>query len=62
LKYTSIRPDAPAGWPVREKKDISTTMEYYVGKEAETTADVIWAAVEKSGTISGTIRRKSLKN
>ena len=27
-------------------EDISTTMKFYVGKEAEATADVLWAAVE----------------
>ena len=30
-------------------EDISTTMKYYVGREAEATADVLWAAVEKPG-------------
>lgn len=42
-------------------EDISTTMKFYVGREAEATADVIWAAVakpEKQGTISGTTRQK----
>ena len=39
-------------------EDISTTMKYYVGKEAEATADVLYAAVEKLGTNRGTIRRK----
>jgi hypothetical protein len=33
-------------------------MKYYVGKEAEATADVLYAAVEKLGTKSGTMRRK----
>jgi integrase len=42
-------------------EDISTTMKYYVGKEAEATADVLWAAIEKQGTNSGTIRRKRIK-
>ena len=28
-------------------EDISTTMKFYVGREAEATADVLWAAVEK---------------
>ena len=28
-------------------EDISTTMKYYVGREAEATADVLWAAVAK---------------
>jgi integrase len=42
-------------------EDISTTMKFYVGKEAETTADVIWAAVEKQGTNLGTTRRKHIK-
>jgi integrase len=40
-------------------EDISTTMKYYVGKEAEATADTLWAAVgNKSGNIS-TSRRSS---
>jgi integrase len=49
-------------------EDISTTMKFYVGKEAEATADVIWAAVakqpaeEKQGTKSGTNGRQNVKN
>ena len=39
-------------------EDISTTMKYYVGREAETTADVLYAAVGKLGTNSGTSRKK----
>jgi hypothetical protein len=31
-------------------EDISTTMKFYVGREAEATADVIWAAVAKPET------------
>jgi integrase len=42
-------------------EDISTTMKFYVGREAEATADVLYAAVEKLGTIRGTIRRKQPK-
>jgi len=51
--------------------DISTTMKYYVGAEAETTADVLWKALEKepqsdSGNILGNTREgrieKSLEN
>jgi integrase len=39
-------------------EDISTTMKFYVGREAETTADVIWAAVEKVGNTAGNTRPK----
>ena len=42
-------------------EDISTTMKFYVGKEAETTADVLWAAVEKLGNTQGNTRRKRIK-
>ncbi len=42
-------------------EDMSTTMKYYVGKEAEATADVLYAAVKKLGTNSGTNRRKTSK-
>lgn len=28
-----------------QHEDISTTMKFYVGREAEATADVLWAAV-----------------
>ncbi|HEX5472037.1 MAG TPA: hypothetical protein VFW73_09130 [Lacipirellulaceae bacterium] len=37
-------------------EDISTTMKFYVGREAEATADVLWAAVEKPGK-AGSKRR-----
>ena len=37
-------------------KDISTTMKYYVSRNAEKTADAIWEAHEaKGGEILGTI-------
>jgi hypothetical protein len=39
-------------------KDISTTMKYYVGREAEATADVLYAAVEKLGNTLGNTRQK----
>lgn len=42
-------------------EDISTTMKYYVGREAEATADVLYAAVEKLGTNLGTTREKQPK-
>jgi integrase len=55
-------------WPARvmpqilmqlmRHEDISTTMRFYVGREAEATADVLYAAIEKLGTNPGTIRRK----
>lgn len=41
--------------------DISTTMKYYVGREAQATADVLWAAVAKV-TKEVTPRRKRVKN
>ena len=37
-------------------EDISTTMKYYVGREAEATADILWAAVAKPAK-SGNMRR-----
>ncbi len=40
--------------------DISTTMKFYVGREAEATADVLWAAVK--GTNLGTMQPESAKN
>ncbi|MFO0790047.1 MAG: tyrosine-type recombinase/integrase [Pirellulales bacterium] len=43
-------------------EDISTTMKFYVGREAEATADVLYAAIKKEGTISGTNERESVKN
>lgn len=43
--------------------DISTTMKYYVGSEAEATADVLWDAVAReeptSGNILGNSRSKT---
>jgi hypothetical protein len=36
-------------------EDIATTMAYYVGDNAEATADAIWNA---AGTISGTSRHR----
>jgi hypothetical protein len=46
-------------------EDISTTMKFYVGREAEATADVVWAAVEEPagnlGNTSGNTRRKSIE-
>ena len=45
--------------------DITTTMKYYVGSEAETTADVLWDAIAKEesnlGTILGTRRKRPIK-
>ena len=41
-------------------EDITTTMKFYVGREAEATADVLWAAV-KQGTNRGTIGREVKK-
>ena len=35
--------------------DIGTTMKYYVGREAETTADVLWGAIEVPLTSSKAI-------
>lgn len=43
-------------------QDISTTLKFYVGSDAEATADVLWAAVEKLGTNSGTNRRQRVQN
>jgi integrase len=40
-------------------EDISTTLKFYVGSEAETTADVLWAAVAKVGTNPGTMTEKT---
>jgi integrase len=34
--------------------DITTTLKYYVGSDAQATADVLWEAVAKLGTNSGT--------
>lgn len=42
-------------------EDVSTTMRYYVGKEAQATADELWEAVAKQGTNSGTSRRRRSK-
>ncbi len=48
--------------------DISTTMKYYVGAEAETTADVLWKAVSRKpeqamelGSILGSTREGRIK-
>ena len=62
-------------WPARvmpqilmqlmRHEDISTTMKYYVGKEVDATADVLWAAIEKKpeqGNTLGNTRRKRVKN
>jgi integrase len=43
-------------------EDISTTMKYYVGREAEATADVIWAAVEKQVPSEVPLPKKKQKN
>ena len=41
-------------------EDISTTMKYYVGRNAEKTADALWEAHEAGqGTVLGTITEKS---
>ena len=50
--------------------DITTTMKYYVGREAETTADVLWDAISKEESVLGNTlgnnregqSRKPLKN
>jgi integrase len=45
-------------------EDISTTMKFYVGKEAEATADVLWAAIEpkrEQGNTSGNTRLQSAR-
>jgi integrase len=36
-------------------EDITTTLKYYVGSDAQATADVLWEAVAKRGTIPGTM-------
>lgn len=36
-------------------ESIETTMRYYVGRDAEVTADILWAAVEQKGDTSGDI-------
>jgi hypothetical protein len=42
-------------WSGRGPSDIGTTMKFYVGVNAEVTADELWRAVEKTlGTQSGT--------
>ena len=40
-------------------ENIETTIRYYVGRNANTTADAVWAAYEKSqeGTVLGTVAR-----
>jgi integrase len=40
-------------------EDINTTLKFYVGSDAEATADVLWAAVKKVGTNLGTTASKT---
>ena len=35
-------------------ESIETTLRYYVGQDAEATADAVWAACERIGTLVGT--------
>lgn len=42
-------------------EDNSTTMKFYVGKEAEATADVLWEAAKTAGNTLGNTRRKNVK-
>ena len=48
----------PCGRHTKEaEKGIDTTMRYYVGRNANTTADAVWEAYERSGkgTVLGTV-------
>jgi len=42
-------------------ESIETTMRYYVSRDANTTADAVWKAYERSqqGTVWGTVARKT---
>ncbi|HEV3339024.1 MAG TPA: site-specific integrase [Pirellulales bacterium] len=39
-------------------ENIDTTMQYYVGRNAQSTADALWAAYERSGNTSGNSQAK----
>jgi integrase len=43
-----------------QHESIQTTMKYYVGTNAEATADALWATVESKGNKSGNTRRRSI--
>lgn len=40
-------------------EDIGTTMAYYVGQNAESTADAVWEAMARQSTVSSTVTKKA---